>query len=219
MQEGEIIQFICPDDGSLLAARYFPGIEKANVTCPMCHKKRPFSAYKPVEKKTAGPLTDYPNDNPKGKGSKHSATNGPGDTEYGPQGNNQADPTTETKAEKTQIEAIGCLRIVDSGKVLFLKPGSNVIGRMAQSSKATIQIPTGEDRRMSREHLLIEVKEEPQLGYVHRAMLCREKCNDTYVDSVKIEPGDCIVLRNGNLIKLPGTTLRFEIPDPENTNI
>ena len=74
MQEGEIIQFICPDDGSLLAARYFPGIEKANVTCPMCHKKRPFSAYIPVEKKqTADPPMYHPDTKDNGGG--HSVVN------------------------------------------------------------------------------------------------------------------------------------------------
>ena len=55
------------------------------------------------------------------------------------------------------VEEIGILKSTKSGQSFQLKLGKNVIGRKAANSSASIQIDTNGDKRMSREHIIIEV--------------------------------------------------------------
>lgn len=116
-------------------------------------------------------------------------------------------------------EKVGVVKIVPSGISYQLKLGKNIIGRKASASKANFQIDTGENKRLSREHIVIDVKRESDRGYVHYLSLFKERVNDTFVDDNQLLYGDCIILKTGDIIKLPDVKLLFEILDEEATII
>lgn len=190
----EIIRIGCPRCGSVLSVKKFPGIETKTVTCPVCKLKGLFTTYKQIVNNYDDEPTEYPEDLAKGN---------PLDSEK-----------TEFKEEKSLI--LGELKVVATSQSFRLMPGRNVIGRKASQSAAQIQIPCS-NKRMSREHLLIEVKKEVGKGFVHYISLNKEHVNDTFVNSAKLEYGDKIVLKHGDIIRLPDVEVRFEIPDEEGT--
>lgn len=197
----DIIQIKCPFDGAVLSVRNMPGIESKNVTCPICKHKFPFTQFRrvsPVPGNEEDPQTEYPF---------------------------QRDNIANSDTERTTAIAgapnfsLGRLLIPGSGIYFQLKPGRNVVGRKGQKSMADFQIDTPDKRNMSREHLIIEVKKIPVKGFVHYASLFKEKVNKTFIGSEQLLFGDCIVLNNGDLIKLPDAILKFEIPDEEATEM
>ncbi len=111
----------------------------------------------------------------------------------------------------------GILRVLPSGPVFQLHTGGNIVGRQASQSAADFQIATGESRRLSREHIVVDVRKVEGKGVVHTVSLCKEKCNPTFVGSAQLEYGDCVILHAGDVIKLPDVDVRFELPDDEGT--
>ncbi len=202
----EIIQIKCPFDGAILSVKNQPGIETKNVTCPICKNKYPFTKFKRVTSATNqdDPDTEYPDKEER--------------TRY------DDEDTTTVEEEKTSLGkhanyTLGKVTIVGSRVSYQLKPGRNIIGRKGQKSAADFQIDTADKRSMSREHIVIEVKKVPVKGFVHYVSLYKEKVNATSIGKNPLLFGDCIVLNHGDLIKLPDATLRFEIPDEEETDI
>lgn len=129
---------------------------------------------------------------------------------------------TETDVDSSKMNfTLGVLKVVDSDIKFQLKPGRNVIGRKAHTSTADFQINTGENHKMSREHIVIEVKKIPNKGFVHYLSFPegKTKVNPTFVGDNQLLVGDCVILEHGDVIKLPGATLKFEIPDGEATDI
>lgn len=116
-------------------------------------------------------------------------------------------------------EEIGVLKSTKSGQSFQLKLGKNIIGRKAANSSASIQIDTNGDKRMSREHIIIEVVKHPIKGTIYSVSLYKEKVNDTTVAGQKLIYGDCIIIHSGDTIELPNYSLIFEIPDAEATQI
>ena len=186
----DIITVRCPHCSARLAVRNHPGIENRSITCLACGERSPFGKFIRV----ASPVQPaHPEEH----------------THY------QTD--TPAAGEAQQPLSIGVLKL--NNQVAFrLKPGKNIIGRKAAGSSATIQIPTGENMRMSREHLVIEVKRVAGKGFVHYTSLYKEKCNATLVNGALLEPGDCIVLQQGDVIQLPDVTLRFDLVSGEETD-
>ena len=193
----DIIQIQCPDDGAVLAITNQPGLENKRVTCPVCKKSRPFTQYKKINSKGSKDDTALPESN----GEKTT----PG---YG--GCDQHNFTMENRS-------LGRLAVISTGEHYPLRSGRQVIGRKASSSQADIQIDTGDGRHMSRSHMVIEVSYVKGKGFVHCAKLFKDQCNDTFVNSVKLEAGDSIVLHHGDVLRLPDAELKFEIPDGEDT--
>ena len=199
--ESSVIKIKCPRCGAILAVRMQPGIENKNVTCPVCKESSSFKSYKPVSERKSDDETSYP-----GK-------NGEERTIYG---NNQ---------EKTEIGlglnyTLGCLKVSNLSVPTYrLKPGRNVVGRKASASSADFRIPVEESRRMSREHLVVDVKKVPGKGYVHYASLYKKEVNNTFINQDQLDYGDCIILKHGDKINLPDVTLIFEIPDGEGTEL
>ncbi len=113
---------------------------------------------------------------------------------------------------------LGVIEIPSMGISFRLMPGKNIIGRKVSEKSAMISIPC-DSKRMSREHLVIEVKKVQGKGFVHCASLCKEKVNATYIEDVKMEYGDRIILKNNDVIKCPDVDLRFVIPDDDGTEI
>lgn len=187
----EILKIGCPVCGSVLSVKNQPGIESKSVTCPICKNKSPFSAFKRIVNKEE--KTEYP------------------------------DKEKTSYSEETQVNGgpnytLGKLLVPSLHLSFQLKPGKNIIGRKASASSATCQIPC-ETKRLSREHLVIEIKKIPGKGFVHCASLYKEKVNATFIGQNKLEFGDCIVLNHRDIIRLPDVEARFEIPDEEGTDI
>ena len=70
---------------------------------------------------------------------------------------------------------------------------------------------------MSREHLVINVERKPGQGFVHSVKLYKQQVNDTYINNERLTFGDIVVLRNGDLIRLPDVDLVFSIENGEET--
>lgn len=194
----EIIKIKCPFDGAVLSIKNQPGLESKSVTCPICKHKYPFTQFKvvtPDTNKDDDPPTDYPG--------------GEERTSYG-----EGKPTDLGTMNFTQ----GRVVVVGTGVSYRLKPGRNIIGRKASKSNADFGIDTGENRKMSREHIVIEIKKVPAKGFVHYLSLYKEKVNKTFVGNEPLVYGDCIILNHGDIIKLPDADLRFEIPNEDDTD-
>lgn len=188
------IRIKCPSCGAVLTVRNTPGIEKKKVTCPICKKTHPF--------------VDFTN------ASDPSTLRRPANKL------NIPDSVEESTKIETSNFSIGRLAIEGTSIKYQMKPGRNIVGRRSRNSIADFQIDTGEERSMSRQHLLVEVKKVPNRGFVHYMSLCRANVNPTTINGCPMTFGiDCVILHNGDVIKLPGATLRFEIPDEDATEI
>lgn len=168
-----------------------PGIESKSVTCPVCKHKHPFTEFKKV--------------------THTSEEEEPTDYEY-------TDYKTSGHASSGPDFTLGILREDASGKVHHLRPGRNVIGRAAAKSGADIRLETGGSKRMSREHLVIDVKKDSEKGYVHYASLFKDGMNDTFINDEKLYFGDTVILHDKMRVDLPDFTVYFRIPDEEATD-
>ncbi|MCD8291354.1 MAG: FHA domain-containing protein [Prevotella sp.] len=129
--------------------------------------------------------------------------------------NNQGDHTIVNAGNENYT--LGELHVISSSIKFRLNPGRNIIGRKSSSSSATFQLPCT-SKRMSREHLVIEVKKVPGKGYVHHVSLNKEHVNPTYIGNTLLEYGDKLVLNDRDIIHLPDMDIRFEIPDSDKTD-
>ena len=179
----------CPWCSAVLRIKLAPGMEVKNITCPNCKHTSLFTQFKVIIPKEEESVTCVPG------GLRNLPT-----------------PTKENLI-------IGRLVIPLSGISYQLLTGKNIIGRKASASIANFQIETGDNKRMSREHLIIEVKRIPSSGFSHYVSLYKEKVNKTFINSTELLWGDTLILQHGDLIKLPDIDLRFELPDEEATRL
>lgn len=200
----ECIDIKCPFCSATLRIKNTPGIETKNIKCPNCNKSNAFTEFKPVapKKTVSKPVAS------------HSQTDDDPGTDYVGKGGHGK--SGEDTVVPVLNQTPGMLRDLGNGQSYQLKPGLNIVGRKANSSKADIQIDTGDKNFMSRQHIVIDVKKIPK-GYVHHLKLYQEKVNETLVNNQKLTYGDCIVLNHGYTIKLPDAVLVFELPDEERT--
>lgn len=188
-----LIKIGCPVCGSVLSVQPQPGIESKSVTCPVCKTRSAFTKFKKIS--TSGEQTEYPDHD------DH--------TQYG----NDED----TEGPNAGVNwTLGKFSVPSLNISYQLKPGKNIIGRKATGSSAQCQIPCP-SKRMSREHLIIEIKKIPGKGFVHYASLYKEHVNATFVGDNQLEYRDCLVLKDKDVIKLPDVEGRFIIPDEEGT--
>lgn len=184
----------CPFCSSVLLVRNHSGIETKSIDCPVCKQKSPFGDFKRIverpEEKTQYPM-------------------------------NAADSGEKDTAINYRLNhTLGTITVLPAGPSFQLKNGKNIIGRRATKSEADIQIPTEPtQKRLSREHLVVEIKWIPAEGFVHYASLYKQRVNRTFINDVQIEYGDCIVLKHGDIIKLPDVIAKFEILDEDNTSL
>lgn len=114
---------------------------------------------------------------------------------------------------------IGRLFIPSTGSSYTLCEGENIVGRSASVSQATIGLNVGSNKKISREHIIINVVNVPGRGIVHTISLYKERVNQTSVNGNILTFGDNIILKHGDIINLPDLDIRFEIPDPDQTEI
>ncbi len=180
-----IAKIKCPCCGAVLTIRQCPNIERMSITCPVCKEKSPYTKYKAIVEKEEK-------------------------TEYGDDEHTRYDEICDS-------QSTGINRIIGRLKYELqyydLKEGINVIGRKSQGSSADVQLQMGDNRCTSREHLNIEVREIPGIGYVHYASLYKEQVNDTFINDEKLLYGDKIKLSDGDILKFPNTEVIFEISE------
>lgn len=200
MVNSDILQIKCPWCGSVLSVKNRPDIETKNVTCPVCKQKTPFSQYTLVSPKVA-PVPQPAVPNPY-EGTQYESSVG----NFG-----------MSPVQSLPTAAIGQLDMVSTGAAFQLSQGRNVIGRKAPGSPANHQIDTTPSKRMSRQHIVIDVDVNPMQGVTHSISLFKEACNAVTVNGQPLMFGDRIILLDGATITLPDATLIFHLPDPEKT--
>lgn len=200
----DILKIRCPYCGAVLSVKNQPGIETKSVTCPICKQKSPFKAFKAVNV-NADPGTDLPNQG-------HGAGNATGGDATQIMQNGAQHSTAQS-----QGLLIGSLIVVSTGQTFNLRPGRNVVGRKAQASSANFQIDTAGGKRMSREHLIVDVARVGD-SFMHTAKLYKERVNDTFINDSRLCYGDTIVLQRGDIIHLPDADVKFNISDSEGTD-
>ena len=89
-----------------------------------------------------------------------------------------------------------------------LDEGKNIVGRMASTSQANVQIAT-DDRYMSRQHVAITLSTLPD-GSTKAVLSNYQNKNTTAVDGQPVETGDAIRLTDGNRITMGRTTVIFK---------
>lgn len=121
-------------------------------------------------------------------------------------------------AGMNQSNAVSTGVLIIQGHTYNLRLGKNIVGRKGNTSKADIQLPC-ENNRISREHICINVKQIPANGLVHTISLYKQQVNDTFVEDLKLEFGDSMILEHGMTIHLPDVDIRFELPNEESTQL
>lgn len=119
----------------------------------------------------------------------------------------------------TEKSFVGELFVPTLGKTYELKIGDNIIGRKASISETTIGLDIPNNKRISREHIVITVSLVNGRGLVHTLSLYKERLNSTSVNGMPLLFGDKVVLKHGDIINLPDLDMIFQIPDPDMTEI
>ena len=197
--EQNIIKIKCPRCGAILRVPNADGIDAKTATCPVCKQKLLIGNCERVVHKLE--QTAYPT---------------VGQQQFSQGGSDKTSIDDEHIANYT----LGRLTVLSTGESFLLRPGRNTVGRKTDSfPHADFEIVTN-GNRMSRQHLVIEVKKVPGQGYVHYVSLCGQKANATFVGNNRLEVGDCLVLNDGDVLKLPDRpdiSVSFDIPNSEKT--
>lgn len=115
-------------------------------------------------------------------------------------------------AQSTQLvsnEMQQSCHLTCEGKEYDLPVGTYSIGRQAVTSTADIQIDT-DDLYMSREHAMLNVRRLADGGIKVDVSNLKNK-NTTKVNDYMLEPGDAIVVHDGDVIKMGNTTVTVHI--------
>lgn len=114
-----------------------------------------------------------------------------------------------------QKSDMGQIRVTTTNQRCPLRMGTNVIGRIAQSGKADIQIT--HDEYMSRRHLQIDVV-KTAYGIEHHLVEINSK-NIIILNGAPIQRGDILKLKFGDKLTLGKTNIYLEETDDEATQI
>lgn len=180
---------VCPNCRSRLSIQDAPGIQDKMLTCPICKYKAKVSVYQMGAAAQGG------------NGSSDEATRLPGS--FGQQIKRDA----------------GQMRVIQTGQICELRVGSQVLGRLATSGTADMQIGSDsyKDEYMSRRHVQIDVVQTDS-GIEHHLVEIGSK-NIIQLNGADIQRGDEIILNFGDKLTLGKTELILEETDDESTKI
>lgn len=199
----KVSRFKCPCCSMILKIKMVDNITSMKLVCPTCKESILFSQFIPLgdnanSRETTTEKTEYRSVYKRDRLEKD--------------GLNYSD--RENKDRHTTLGKIVLLGdYVEKNEIkkeFILNVGKNIIGRKSTSSTATIQIEN-ESLRLSREHLVIDVKKTELSIYRYIATLYKENVNATFVNDEKLEYGDKILLKSGDVIKLPDVVIKLEI--------
>lgn len=182
------IKIKCPKCGKILRLADNPNINNAVFTCPVCKEKNKVGICQRI---TDAPVQNIANE----------------ETQYFFQ--SSAPSTEETQVAGSTMMRPEAGTLVDSyGRTYKLSLGVSTIGRHASSSIAAVQIRT-EDRTMSRNHAIIEVKSVG--GKTIHLLRHGAGKNSSYVNGTIMQAGDQFVLNDGDRMKFGMTELTFKL--------
>lgn len=110
---------------------------------------------------------------------------------------------------------VGQIRVAATNEVQWLKAGTNIIGRRAQTATADIRISN--DIYMSRRHVRIDVV-KTATGYEHRLVEINSK-NVVKLNGREINRGDVLIIKFGDRLTLGKTDIILESNDDESTRL
>lgn len=125
------------------------------------------------------------------------------------------DMATQLVMPPKSTSDVGQIRVKSTNEVQWLNPGSNVIGRRAQTGTADIKIST--DMYMSRKHVQIDVVKKG-MGYEHHLVEINSK-NIVKLNGKPINRGDVLILKFGDVLTLGTTDIILESNDDEATKL
>ena len=91
-------------------------------------------------------------------------------------------------------------RLQAGGITKELRPGRNIVGKQADTSRADIQFPL-DDTGVSREHFDINVRQRTDGAFRVSVSPHKERISYTTVDGLPIQYGGEVLLREGSVIK------------------
>ena len=131
-------------------------------------------------------------------------------------GHGSDDESTQLPGDSLQQhDSIGQIRVTTTNQRCPLKMGTNIIGRIAKTGTADIQIT--HDEYMSRKHLQIDVVKGAH-GIEHHLVEINSK-NIILLNDVPIHRNDILVLKFGDKLTLGKTDIYLEEMDDEATQI
>lgn len=114
-------------------------------------------------------------------------------------------PTQLVFAPRSSMD-VGQIRVISTNEIQYLKVGSQVIGRRAETGTADIKISN--DKYMSRRHVQIDVVKKP-IGYEHRLVEIGS-LNIIKLNGKPIQRGDILKLKFGDVLTLGKTDIMLE---------
>lgn len=113
----------------------------------------------------------------------------------------------------------GQMRVMQTGQICELRVGSQVLGRLAKTGTADMQIGSDKynDEYMSRRHVQIDVV-RTMYGLEHHLVEIGSK-NIIQLNGKNIMRGDVIILKFGDRLTLGETEVIFEATDNDATRI
>lgn len=182
----EKVFLVCPSCRTRLSFAAVAGYQDKIVECPICHFKAKANVYQ------GGNVAKGGND-----------------------ADSQTQMPTQLSGAMQCKNDLGQIRVVNTKQCCPLKLGTNVIGRIAQSGKADIQITN--DPYMSRRHLQIDVV-KTNYGIEHHLVEINSK-NIIKLNGAPINRNDILKLNFGDKLTLGITDIYFEETDEEATQI
>lgn len=115
---------------------------------------------------------------------------------------------------------MGQMRVVQNSQIFELKMGSQVMGRLANSGKADLQIGVDKntDPYMSRRSVQIEVVKNERKGILHK-LVCMKTPNPILLNGNKVNEGDQVWLKFGDKLTLGKTDVVLEETNNEGTQV
>lgn len=180
----EVKRVKCSNCGIILEVKNSKNEAVKLITCPQC--KAPlrvrFQPQQPLEVETVLPGRQ------------------PAQQRVAPQNDGETLLGGRQDSERT-ILGQGCQQYV-------LRQGANTVGRKAQTSQATLQLPVS-DPYMSRHHLQIVVSVLPN-GKLKAVISNDRNKNITSINGVELPHDEAIVLSNGDRIVMGKTTVVYQ---------
>lgn len=186
----------CPNCSKRLTVKPVPGIEHKNLTCPACKEVSPFKTYT-ILQKSHTPVAQGVAAKSDDAGRTQIVSNNAGHVD----------------SSRTVIVGAGgsvgrLIAVAGNIAPMQLKEGRNILGRENSSAAVDIALPS-QFKYVSRQHLIIDVR-RTAVGYIHTVMLCKSEVNKTYINSMQLVYGDQVILNDGDIVKLPDLSLRFD---------
>ena len=184
------ISVVCPNCRSRLSIQNEPGIQDKILGCPVCKYKAKVSLYM-IGQAGKG-----------GQGASDEATRL---------------PSSLSQQIKTDT---GQMRVIQTGQICELRMGSQILGRLATSGTADLQIGSDnyKDEYMSRRHVQIDVVRNSLGGVEHHLVEIGSK-NIIQLNGKNILRGDELILNFGDKLTLGKTDVILEETDEDVTHI